>query len=179
MKLQLKLAIYNALSKAVIILAFGALLPKLVEKVVYNHIDQRLIARTAKVLKIIQRGGLNDIVRESDCTFESYNILKEEFIVINPLSSSRHVKPTEIVNEECSIEGENLNHRIIRQSFVYDNQLYELTIGEGVSAVEQLNLFDSLEKSQSYLEELKKLYDWKDDNELTVRIFQLNQKRFA
>lgn len=115
MKLQLKLAIYNALSKALVLLAFGALMPFLVERVVYNHIDHRLKARTAKVLRIIEKGGLNDIVRESDCTFESYNILKEEFILIEPLSGMKDIKPTVIANEQWEIDGEKLNHRIIRQ----------------------------------------------------------------
>ncbi len=138
MKLQLKLAIYNSLSKAVILLAFGAFLPMLVERIVYDHIDQRLEARLQKVLKIIEKGGLNDIALEQDCSFESYNILKEEFIKIAPLTSTAQVKPAQIINEEWDIEGDHLNHRIIRQSFMYDNQLYELNIGEGISSVEQL-----------------------------------------
>ena len=138
MKLQLKLAIYNALSKALVLLAFGALMPFIVEKVVYNHIDQRLKARTSKVLRIIEKGGLNDIARESDCTFESYNILKEEFILIEPLSGMKDVKPTVITNEEWEIDGEKLNHRIIRQSFIYDNQIYSLQIGEGIDSLNKL-----------------------------------------
>lgn len=140
MKLQLKLAIYNTLSKVVIVLAFGAMMPKLVEKVVYNHIDQRLMARTAKVLKIIEKGGLNDIARESDCTFESYNILKEEFIFIEPVSNPQNIRQPEIVNEQWNIDGEDLKHRIIRQSFIYDNQLYTLNIGEGIDSVDKLKV---------------------------------------
>ncbi|MBE7509042.1 MAG: HAMP domain-containing histidine kinase [Bacteroidia bacterium] len=138
MKLQLKLAIYNALSKALVLLAFGALMPFLVERVVYNHIDHRLKARTAKVLRIIEKGGLNDIVRESDCTFESYNILKEEFILIEPLSGMKDIKPTVIANEQWEIDGEKLNHRIIRQPFIYDNQIYSLQIGEGIDSLDKL-----------------------------------------
>ncbi len=138
MKLKLKLAIYNALSKALVLLAFGALMPFLVERVVYNHIDHRLKARTAKVLRIIEKGGLNDIVRESDCTFESYNILKEEFILIEPLSGMIDIKPTIIANEQWDIDGEKLNHRIIRQPFIYDNQIYSLQIGEGIDSLDKL-----------------------------------------
>jgi signal transduction histidine kinase len=138
MKLQLKLGIYNALSKALVVLAFGALMPFIIEKVVYNHIDQRLKARTSKVLRIIEKGGLNDIARESDCSFESYNILKEEFILIEPLSGMGDIKPTEIANEQWEIDGEKLNHRIIRQSFIYDNQIYSLQIGEGIDSLEIL-----------------------------------------
>lgn len=138
MKLQLKLAIYNALSKALILLVFGAVLPMIVERVVYNHTDSKLFARTEKVLKIIERGGINDISRESDCTFESFNILKEEFILIEPIQDPKEVKPAEIRTEDYIIEGETLRHRLIKQPFVYDNQIYLLTIGEGVEAVEHL-----------------------------------------
>ena len=139
MKLQVKFAIYNALSKALIILAFGAILPLIVEKIVYYHIDQRLKARSEKVLKIIKLGGINDIIREQDCSFESYNILKEEFVSIKPILTKEF--PTTgatLDNENWTIEGEELRHRIIRQSFVYDNQMYLLNIGEGLSTVDQL-----------------------------------------
>ncbi len=139
MRLQIKFAIYNALSKALIIAAFGAALPIVVEKVVYNHIDKRLIARSERVLKIIQRGGINDIIAEQDCSFESYSILKEEFVAIRPILSTEKTPPVQIIkNEEWVIEGENMNHRIIRKPFIYDNQLYELNIGEGLSTIDQL-----------------------------------------
>ena len=138
MKLQVKFAIYNALSKALIVLAFGAILPIIVEKIVYNHIDKRLQARSEKVLKIIQLGGINDIIREQDCSFESYNILKEEFVSIRPILNTDENPGIFIDNETWNIEGENLSHRIIRQPFVYDNQMYQLNIGEGLGTVDQL-----------------------------------------
>lgn len=139
MRLQIKFAIYNALSKALIIAAFGAALPIVVEKIVYNHIDKRLIARSERVLKIIQRGGINDIIVEQDCSFESYSILKEEFVAIRPILNTEKGHPVQIVkNEEWVIEGENMNHRIIHKPFIYDNQLYELNIGEGLGTVDQL-----------------------------------------
>ncbi len=140
MKLQVKLAIYNALSKALIIAAFGFILPLVTQQVVYNHIDKRLIARSDRVLKIISRGGIEEIIMEQDCSFESYNILKEEFVSIIPLSNEAHPPETVIANEEWNVGGENLKHRIIRQSFVYDNQLYQLSIGEGLGTIEQLNI---------------------------------------
>ncbi|HEX5003381.1 MAG TPA: HAMP domain-containing sensor histidine kinase [Bacteroidia bacterium] len=138
MKLQVKLAIYNALSKGIIIAAFGFLLPLIVERVVYDHIDKRLIARTDRVLKIISRGGLNEIIMEQDCSFESYTILKEEFVSIKPLANDMVAPETLISNERWDVGGEKLNHRIIHQAFVFDNQLYELRIGEGLSTIDQL-----------------------------------------
>ncbi len=139
MKLQVKLAIYNALSKGIIIAAFGFLMPLIVEQVVYDHIDKRLIARTDRVLKIISKGGINEIIMEQDCSFESYNILKEEFVSIIPLRNDQHPPESFISNEEWDVGGDRLNHRIIRQAFVYDNQIYQLSIGEGLSTIEQLN----------------------------------------
>jgi signal transduction histidine kinase len=139
MTVQVKFALYNALSKALIILAFWAFLPKVVEKIVYDHIDRRLIARTERVMMIIKRGGIDDIVLEQDCSFESYNILKEEFVAIYPiLDPTRQERKPVIRDEAWAIEGEKLQHRIIRQSFTYDNQLYELNIGEGISSIEEL-----------------------------------------
>lgn len=139
MKLQVKLAIYNALSKGIIFAAFGFLMPLLVEQVVYDHIDKRLIARTDRVMKIISKGGINEIIMEQDCSFESYNILKEEFVSIVPLPNDSLPPETFISNEEWEVEGDLLSHRIIRQSFVYDNQLYLLRIGEGLGTINQLN----------------------------------------
>jgi signal transduction histidine kinase len=139
MKLQVKLAIYNALSKGLIIAAFAVLMPLIVKQVVYDHIDKRLLARTDRVLKIISRGGINEIILEQDCSFESYNILKEEFVSIEPLSNGTLTPETIITNEQRDVGGERLTHRVIKQAFVYDNQLYLLNIGEGLSTIYQLN----------------------------------------
>jgi signal transduction histidine kinase len=137
--IQTKFAIYNALSKSLIILSFMALLPLIVEKVVYDHIDKRLIARTERILLTVQKGGIDDIVLEQDCSFESYSILKEEFVAIYPILDPRKMPPSmEIKNEAWQIDGEKMQHRIIRRPFTYDNQMYELNIGEGISSIEQL-----------------------------------------
>ncbi|MBL7923380.1 MAG: HAMP domain-containing histidine kinase [Bacteroidia bacterium] len=139
MTIQVKFAVYNAVSKALIILAFMALLPLLVERIVYDHIDKRLVARSERVLLTVRKGSIADIVREQDCSFESYNILKEEFVAIYPITDpGRLTAGPQIRNESWSIEGENLQHRIIKRPFLYDNQMYELNIGEGISAIDDL-----------------------------------------
>ncbi|MGR6087107.1 MAG: sensor histidine kinase [Arcticibacter sp.] len=139
MKLQVKLAIYNALSKGIIFAAFVILLPILTEQVVYDHIDKRLVARTDRIMKIISRGGINEIILEQDCSFESYNIFKEEFVSITPLRNDMPPPETQISNEQVLVENEKLNHRVVKQAFVYDNQQYMLRIGEGLGTIEQLN----------------------------------------
>ena len=95
------------------------------------------------------------------------SVIKE---TANTIIANDHIEGT--VNVARKIEmGLNDKFRMI-------NELFNKSTTEFNLAIEQLNLFDSLEKSQTYLEELKKLYDWKNDHELTVRFFQLNQKRF-
>ncbi len=139
MTIQVKFAVYNAVSKALIILAFIALLPLLVERIVYDHIDKRLTARSERVLLTVKKGSIADIVREQDCSFESYNILKEEFVAIYPIIDSRLMEQgTQIKNETWSIEGEQMQHRIIKRPFLYDNQMYELNIGEGIGTINEL-----------------------------------------
>jgi signal transduction histidine kinase len=141
LKLQLKLVLYNAISKAIIIIAIGALLPLIIERVVYNHIDMRLKARLDKTLMMVQRGGLDEIALDQDCSFESYNIFKEEFVSISPLATlPRDFGSYSILNSERVLENEFVKHRILMRAFIYDNQLYEMVIGEGLSAVDQLNL---------------------------------------
>lgn len=141
MRLQLKFVIYNALSKALIIGAFALLLPIIAEQVVYKHIDNRLEARRDLILKKIKLGGLDQALLEEDCSFDDYNIFKEEFISIKPISNDGAHNPDSSVfsNEIWNIDdGNQQEHRVIRQPFLYDNQWYELNIGEGVSAIEQL-----------------------------------------
>jgi two-component system, OmpR family, sensor histidine kinase ArlS len=141
LKLQVKLALYNAISKAIIILAIGALLPLLIERVVYNHIDRRLNARMEKTMRIVEKGGVNEIVLDQDCSFESYNIFKEEFLRIIPLPRLPvDFGKSRIENSERPIGNEFVKHRVLSKAIIYDNQLYEIEIGEGLSAVAQLNL---------------------------------------
>ncbi len=140
MKLQVKLALYNAISKALIIIAIGALLPVLIQKVVYNHLDKRLAARLDKTFRMLEKGGLDEITLDQDCSFDSYNIFKEEFLSISPLPRlPKNYGKITIENSERTIENEKVKHRVLSQAFIYDNQLYQIDIGEGLSAVDQLN----------------------------------------
>ena len=86
-------------------------------------------------------GGLDEITLDQDCSFDSYNIFKEEFVSITPLA----ILPPDfgkyhIENAERKIDEETVKHRVLTQAFVYDNQLYSIAIGEGLSAYDQLNI---------------------------------------
>jgi signal transduction histidine kinase len=139
LKLQIKFALYNALSKAIIIAAIGLFLPIILEKVVYTHIDQRLKARVARMMLEVERGGIREIIMDQDCSFDDYNIFKEEYVSIKPLKAMPLYFGKEFFTvSEVNIENEILKHRVLSKSFIYDNQLYELEVGEGVQAIETL-----------------------------------------
>jgi len=141
LKLQVKLALYNAISKALIIGAFGAIVPVIIQGIVYNHIDKRLSARLEKMMRMVQLGGLNEISLDQDCSFDSYNVFKEEYVSISPLGGlPKDFGNRSIENTERLIENEIVKHRVLSQAFLYDNQLYEIEIGEGLSTIDQLNV---------------------------------------
>ncbi|MGZ3884652.1 MAG: hypothetical protein ACXVP0_03120 [Bacteroidia bacterium] len=66
----------------------------------------------------------------------------------------------------------------LNDKFRIINELFKQSTTEFNLAVEQLNSFMNLDNSQMYLNELKNLYGWKDDHELTRKVYQANQKRF-
>lgn len=67
----------------------------------------------------------------------------------------------------------------LNDKFRIINELFKQSTTECSLAIEQLNNINNLQDSQAYLHELKKIYFWKDDEEMCKRLFQLNQKRFA
>jgi signal transduction histidine kinase len=90
---------------------------------------------------MVEKGGLNEIALDEECSFDSYNIFKEEFLSISPLPRlPQDFGKTNIENSERLIENERVRHRVLSRAFIFDNQLYKIDIGEGLSAVDQLNL---------------------------------------
>lgn len=135
MRLQTKFALYNILSKLIIITGFGFTLTPLVKQIYYHRIDDRLIAKEEKILKIIQKNGLNEIfLVEEDSSYGNYNLLKEEFISVEP--SKTKESETKIENTRRNIEDEILDYRVLTHYFEYENKIYLLEIGEGLSSIE-------------------------------------------
>ena len=116
-------------------------------------------------------------------------------IHLKVMEKSNHVTPSDTIGTSSIKEtAENIvaNDHIdgtvsvarkiemgLNDKFRMINELFKQSTTEFNLAIEQLNMFDSFEKSKAYLDELARLYNWKNDGELTLRIYQLNQKRFA
>ena len=67
----------------------------------------------------------------------------------------------------------------INDKFRMINELFAQSNVEYTTAIEQLNTCISLEESEDYLNNLKSLYNWKNDAPIVKTIYALNQKRFA
>lgn len=114
-------------------------------------------------LKVMEKSN-SDMPSETIAT----STIKE---TANTIIANDHIEGT--VNVSRKIEmGLNDKFRMI-------NELFNKSTTEFNLAIEQLNMIETLEKSEAYLGELKRLYAWRDDYELTIRLYQLNQKRFA
>ncbi|MCD6067814.1 MAG: hypothetical protein K0S33_2640 [Bacteroidetes bacterium] len=58
------------------------------------------------------------------------------------------------------------------------NELFHQSASEFSAALDQLNLTETPEDAENYLENLKNLYSWKPEHPLVKMIYSLTQKRF-
>jgi hypothetical protein len=66
----------------------------------------------------------------------------------------------------------------INDRFRVINELFFQSQQEFQAALQQLNSINTLEETQFYLESLKQIYNWKDDNQLVKTLYSLANKRF-
>ncbi len=137
MKLQNKLALYNTISKILIVLGFVALLPGIINRVAVHHIDNHLLAKKEKMMLIIKRGDIREIIDDEDCSFGNFNLLKEEFVTITPIDELNDT--ILIANGSRDVGGEIFEFRILSTTFRYSNQAYQIEMGEGLNRIKELN----------------------------------------
>ncbi|CAD0000635.1 sensor histidine kinase [Flavobacterium chungangense] len=141
MKIKHQLAIFNALTRLLVILVLWLMLPILVENVVYRHINNGLIEKKKKFIDLLNQKEINDLIENSDDSTETYSqftTLHSEFLVLSRLSSKPSQKKTTFSNDNRIIEGEENEYRILQYHFTYGNQGYQLEIGSSLSEVNDL-----------------------------------------
>src|SRR5438105_4219342 len=120
MRLYTKLALVNTISKALIFSAFVLFVPLMVRQVVFHHTDQRLHVMKERLIRIINRVGVNTFIKsEGDTTFSSYNILKEEYISLEPIPDTTAFSE-KIENAQRNIENVIVDYRVL--SFVFEKE---------------------------------------------------------
>lgn len=116
-------------------------------------------------------------------TLVEQKIQKEESILevkkVEPVAEQKQI----IVPENIVPLGVNTNYPKftinINDKFRMINELFLGNSTEYNMGIEQLNSLNSANDATVYLKELKKIYNWKDDSEMVMKLTALVQKRFV
>lgn len=138
MKLQVKLALYNTLTKLAIILFTGLLILLSIEKISYNHVELRLEENERETLKNLSSKEINSKLANQK-PYTDYNILKEEFIIIKPVEfQPTETKGARFTTETRTSDLVTQTYRILTHQFNFNNHTYLLEIGVSVTSIEEL-----------------------------------------
>ncbi|HNP33074.1 MAG TPA: HAMP domain-containing sensor histidine kinase [Flavobacterium sp.] len=140
MRIKHQLAIFNALTRLLIIVVLWFSLPILIEKVVYKHIDKTLLEKKQKFIEHLDKEEINDFINRNDSTetYSSFSTLHNEFLQLYQ-SKEKNIKSNTIFkNESRIIEDEQNDYRTLYYSFDYENKSYRLEIGSSLSEIQDL-----------------------------------------
>ena len=140
MRIKHQLAIFNALTRLLIIVVLWFSLPILIEKVVYRHIDRTLLEKKQKFIEHLDKQEINDFINRNDSTetYSSFSTLHNEFLQLYQ-SKEKDIKSNSVFkNESRIIEEEQNDYRTLYYSFDYENKSYRLEIGSSLSEIKDL-----------------------------------------
>ncbi len=140
MKIKHQLAIFNALSRLLLVLVFYVMLPVLVEKVVYNHVSKSLLEKKQKFIEHLDKDEINDFIVRNDTseTYASFSTLHSEFLQLSRVDTKTKANKTFFITEPRIIEEESNDYRILQYYFTYENANYLLEIGNSLSEIIEL-----------------------------------------
>jgi signal transduction histidine kinase len=139
-KIKHQLAIFNALTRLLVILVLWLMLPVLVERVVYKHINRSLIEKKQKFIDHLDKQEINDFLVKKDSmeTYASFSTLHSEFLQLSRLQGSKASGKTIFITEPRIIEEEENDYRILQYQFPYEKEAYQLEIGSSLSEIKDL-----------------------------------------
>ena len=137
MKIKHQLAIFNAISRLILILILWFVLPILVEKVVYHNANKNLLEKKEKFVKNLDKQEIYDFIVRNDTTetYSSFSTLHSEFLQLYQISKQDFLKKDLFLKENRTIENEENEYLILQHDFVYDKIFYELEIGSNLSEI--------------------------------------------
>lgn len=136
MNLQAKFALYNAITKIAVILVLGLIILLSLETISSHHLDGRLTKKRLKVIANLSSKEIDSLLNIQH-SFTDYNILKDEFIVLNTVPKTTKLDTTiSFTTESREIEGDTEIYRILNEQFEYDNKRYKLELGETMTAMQ-------------------------------------------
>jgi signal transduction histidine kinase len=113
--------------------------PYLLSYLILKNTDRQLIEKKSEVLALITAGGIESFISEENPEegFGSYNILKEEYILLEK-SAGEHFLEDSIFVEKRIIEEEEISYRVYADLIEINGETYLLEIGRSLSTIEQI-----------------------------------------
>lgn len=137
MKLHSKFAVYNTLSKIVIILVFVIIMPLVIKEVAIINTDRQLQTKREQVLFILENEGISSFIEEGSTDgYGSYNLLKEEFISLEETDSALHLNVIE--NSPRMVDGEVVDYRVLSYTFTAEGKQYVLEVAKSLSTIHEI-----------------------------------------
>lgn len=139
MKLFHKLLIFNLLGKGFFLLIFLMLGPYRLRQLSLENTDEQLMQKKSEVLELIRQEGIENFISEENPEegFGSYNILKEEYILIEKTSKDQFLADSIFV-ETRIIEEEEISYRVYADLIEIEGNTYLLEIGRSLETIEQI-----------------------------------------
>lgn len=140
MKLKHQLAVFNLLTRLLIIVVLWFTLPVLVKNVVYSHIDKGILEKKQKFIEHIDKEEINDFINSSDSSemYVSFSTLHNEFLQLYKAKGNFVNNKSTFINEPRIIEDEENEYRVLYYNFTYENTNYVLEIGNSLSEINDL-----------------------------------------
>jgi len=133
-KLRTKLTLFNLFSKLAFAAIFIAVMPYIIERINSSQTDKELLRKKEQVISMINETGIESFINsESESTFGSYNILKDEFISLERIDLEEDIDSIEVTQR--LIEGEAISFRVLSYSFDFNGQTYLLEIGKSLESI--------------------------------------------
>jgi signal transduction histidine kinase len=136
MKLQFKLALYNALTKGAIIVFLGILILFFIRSISINHIQQRLKEKRTKIINHLSEPEIRNFIKRQG-NYTDYNLLREEYFTLTAIAKIANAKER-FVQEKRVIDGYEAAYEILTQDFVHNGHNYRLELGESLATLDLL-----------------------------------------
>lgn len=136
MRLKVKLALFNLLSKLAVAALLLLFMPLITERLNLRQIDNELVEKREEIISMISRVGIEPFLEpEADSSFGSYNILKEEFTSLEYAAPGTEINQINV--ERRLIDDEIIDYRVLSYSLTIDGKTYILEVGKSLARVRQ------------------------------------------
>jgi len=118
------------------------------------------------------------IPEQKNSTFEKTNANESPVNIVNEISKEEKEIVMETIKQENKSSSLKVLTVAINDKFRFINELFLHNAAEYNIAVEQINNLNDWNDCELYLNSLKSLYNWKEQNETVKQFFAVVKKRF-